>query len=278
MASLDPINSVLSLVNSSFTLAQIISGLKNASSEVARAIKFLATVQAQIQYTKDLRDRAFDVTSADTGRDETFLMVQTAIRNAQGITTSSSNTLRGSTKPVTEKGKDGAPPTTTTKTRFKWVLGGRSVYDGNLQELQVHYQTLMRATDVLQRRLAEMGQHPPPPALPFGEFELFTGTDSSLLSPGNRNGIYHLLGPRKSREMLREDDDDDGDAEEAAGHHDSGIGSEDVSDIGDDQEASGLNVTQKPDFTVLVLDANDDSNVDDVFLERLMNRRQQDGD
>ncbi|KAI0905714.1 hypothetical protein F4823DRAFT_632432 [Ustulina deusta] len=221
MIPLDPISSGVSLLNGTFTLAQTISALQNASSEVKGATKFLATVQAQIEYTKGLRDQVFDVTNPDTSEDEVFNRGQTALQNIINITTECSNTLKGSTKSVTKKEKDGTQHT-TTKTRFKWVLGGKATYNAKLQEMSFHYQTLMHATDALQRKWPDMGGHPPlaPPALPFGDFELFTADDNTYLNPGRRDGISRHLSPRQSMEMLDEASDSEG----GPSNRDSGIG------------------------------------------------------
>ncbi|KAJ2989640.1 hypothetical protein NUW58_g3370 [Xylaria curta] len=225
------VDSGITILNGSFTLAQTISALKNASSEIKRTTQFLATVQARIEYTKSLRDQAFDVTNADTSKDEVFNMAQAALRNIHSITTECSNTLEGSTKSITKKAKDGTQHT-TTETRFKWVLDGKITYNAKLQEMQIHYQTLMRETDVLQRKLTNMGHPPLPPALPFGDFELF---DNKYLSPGRRDGISRHLSPRQSIEMLGEASDSD----EGPSDRDSGIGIAssrgDVSDSVDDQ-------------------------------------------
>ncbi|TGJ79136.1 hypothetical protein E0Z10_g9628 [Xylaria hypoxylon] len=205
-----------------FTLAQTISALQNASSEVKGATKFLATVQAQIEYTKGLRDQAFDVTNPDTSKDEVFNRVQTALQNIININTECSNTLKCSTKSVTKKEKDGTQHT-TTKTRFKWVLGGKSTYNAKLQEMNFHHQTLMHATDALQRKWADMGGHSPlaPSALPFGAFELFTADDNTYLNPGHRrDGISRHLSPRQSIVML----DEASDSDDEPSNRDSGIG------------------------------------------------------
>ncbi|GAB1316507.1 hypothetical protein MFIFM68171_06717 [Madurella fahalii] len=220
MAALEPITTVISLFNEAFTLTQTTAALISAPEEVKAALRFLSTVDEQINYTKALRDRVFDITNADTAKDGTFILVQTAIRNAHNIVTANADTLQGSKKSVAKKGKDGSRAM-TTRTRFSWVIGGRDTYDGNLQELQIHYQTLMRVTDLLERMLAEMDRSPPPRSLPFGDVEVLNGNDGGHLSPVGPEGIYHLLGPRKSQEILLGRSDD----EEWAGNHDNCPGS-----------------------------------------------------
>ena len=220
MVPLDPISSGVSLLNGTFTLAQNISALQNASSEVKEAIKFLATVQSRIEYTKKLRDQAFDVINPDTSKDEIFNRVQTALQDMTNITMECSKTLMGSTKSVTKTEKNGTQHTTTT-TRFKWVLGGKATYNARVWGMNFHRQTLMHATGSLERKWTDMGGRPPlaPPSLPFGDVELFTA-DNTYLTPSRRNGISRYLSPRQSMEML----DEAPDTEDGPSNCDSGIG------------------------------------------------------
>ncbi|KAK3995243.1 hypothetical protein QBC44DRAFT_320726 [Cladorrhinum sp. PSN332] len=261
MAALEPITTVLSLLNETFTLAQTTSALISAPEEIKRAVDLIQKVQREIDRTKKLRNRAFDVLDPDTALDETFLQIQQAIRNADSAVAASSHTLTGSKK----KDKHGS-----VKTRFSWVSGGQRVFDGNVQELQLHQASLLHCMSLLERKLEGMGVVTARQVLPFGDDEEDGKFgESGLLSPPG-DGISQLIGPRRSREFLL------GESEEG---HDSGIGS--VSGSSGDEEDGGVGgsvgagLKARSEFTVMVLEPDDDDKVDDVFLERLRGRQLQ---
>ncbi|KAK4465388.1 hypothetical protein QBC42DRAFT_18615 [Cladorrhinum samala] len=289
---MEPVTTVLSLLNETFTLAQTISGLASAPQEVQSAIKFIWTIQAKVQRAKHLRNRVFDVLSPDTARDATFISVQDAIREADAAVTASSLALVGTKKKdKTNPGSNSASKSSkaAVRVRFSWVAGGRQVYDGNLQELQVANAWLIHATGLLERRLESRGVVVRRDKLPFGEWE--DGDDD-----GGKGGtdttarlgdeISMLIGPRRSRELLLQ-----GDGEVMQGGNDSGIGSlassggssadsdnDDDYEEEEDQEQDklGQGFRRKSDFTVVVLEPEgDDSKVDDLFLERLRQRQRQ---
>ncbi|KAK4161399.1 hypothetical protein QBC43DRAFT_323948 [Cladorrhinum sp. PSN259] len=280
MAALEPITTVLSLLNETFTLAQTTSALISAPEEIKRAVELIYTVQCELDRTKLLRNRAFDVLDPDVARDETFTQIQHAIRKADSAVTASSHTLTGSKK----KDKYGS-----LRTRFSWVAGGQRVFDGNVQELQLHHMTLLHYMSLLERKLEKRGvKTGPRQVLPFGDCEddlsegglkLFGG--GGLLSPpppppGAGDGISLLIGPRRSREFLL------GEGEEG---HDSGIGSVSGGSSGDEGDgdtasreggsAGATGLKARSEFTVMVLEPDDDDKVDDVFLERLSSRQRQ---
>ncbi|KAK4223936.1 hypothetical protein QBC38DRAFT_372097 [Podospora fimiseda] len=252
MAAIEPLTTVLSLLNESFTLAQTISALHSAPEEIKRAVDLLRTSQAQIERAKTLRNRVFNVQDPDVATDDLFKQIQTAIRNADATVTASSHTLYGSKKK--DKNEVGG-----IKTRFGWVTGGQKVFDGNLQELQLHYGTLLYYMGVLERRLEGMG-------VVVQLSETFEGLEdgrsgNGLLSPPPGDGISLLVGARRSREFLLGEENDEG--------HDSGIGSF-TSGSGDEGDGEGdfrFNIDKT------LVESEDDERVEDLFLARLGNRQ-----
>ncbi|TPX13392.1 uncharacterized protein E0L32_006122 [Thyridium curvatum] len=260
----EPVTTILSLVNGSVTFAQSISALASAPDEVKVAVNTLATVQAEIQRATDLRDRAFDVTSADAGESDTFVMVQKALRNAQQTVKVCVKTLN------TESFEDKVPTTTmtdrkkkkkhsTTRVRLTWVFGGKSTYDANMQSLQIHHHSLVHATAALEERLKEMGQNPPPFALPFGDFE---EVRNSRLGLPSRDDIAYWVGPRRSGELLAAEEDD----QSVASSSDS---VKSVKVHHRDQGSQNFGGTGHQDISVLVINATDGSEVDNTFLDKL---------
>lgn len=269
---MEPVTTVLSLLNETFTLTQTVSGLLSAPLEIQSAVKFISTIQIKIQRAKQLRNQVFDVLSPDTARDRTFVTVQDSIREADAIVTTSSRALVGTKKK--DKNSHGG-----VGVRFSWVTGGRQVYDGNLQELQVANGWLIHAMSLLERRLESRGVVVKRDKLPFGEWE-----DDGTSREGDKggrlgDGISMLIGPRRSRELLLL-----GDGEVMEGENDSGIGSltssggssADSDDDEEEEEELGQGFRKKSEFTIVVLEPeDDDSKVDDLFLERLRQRQSQ---
>lgn len=195
METITALSTTISVINGTFTLGQWFYRIRGVPDDVKVAVAQLASIQADLNYARQLRSRKFDMSSHERKTNPTYCRVERAIKELETTLKECSRTLQAANTDRETRGG------VTIASRFDWVLNGKDTFDGRKSFLVIDHSRLMNVLNGLE----VLPDASPSPELlappPYSTAASDSGDYWESLSPSQRRTMRG-----KSTEILEEDD------------------------------------------------------------------------